>query len=378
MKYGIYLFLVCLVGAQSMQSAAPAMNSLNKVFYHKGQLSDKVACYFARDPLCNHIPQKVNEANGRQTLRFFFPMAMIGSAECKQMVLQLNEIKHEFYAMRLESVTTPIKGLSLIIEYDGNKLGFEYETFTSIQQQPGILFKFYYKDILRTISEKTGALQQYAANKKIHVIIDNGHGGDDQGKVGCFNIKEKDINLCVGMKVADLLKKKGYVVSMTRVTDRFVSLEERTGLANQSRADLFVSIHSNGAPSSSAAGIETFCSQQNLFKRGFSKNLDEMLMSGIKKIEEYRYKKSYELADCLHLKTLMSARVKNEKVPDRKVKNAISQVLLGTDMPCALIEIGFLSNEQEARLLNSSDYQLSIAQGICNGIVAYVHRQTMV
>jgi N-acetylmuramoyl-L-alanine amidase len=380
MKLIKYVLSVCLLSMYGMQlSAAVALNSLDKVYHHKGRLSDKVACYFSKDQLCNHIPDKANEMQeGKQMLRFFFPLAVIGSAECKQMVCQLNDARNENYSLRIESVTKPIKGLSLIVEYDPQKLGFEYETFTSIQKQPGVVFKFYHKDTLKEINEKTGALQQYAMNKKVHVVIDNGHGGEDEGKVGCFNIKEKDINLSVGMKVAQLLRNQGYVVSLTRNIDRFVALEERTGFANNvAQADLFVSIHSNGAPSASAQGIETFCSQQSLFNRGFAKNIDALTMNKIKTVEAKRYEKSHVLADHIHGQTLAIARTQNEKVPDRKVKNAISQVLLGTDMPCALIEIGFLSNEQEARLLNSQDYQKLIAQGICNGIVAYVKRHTV-
>lgn len=354
--------------------SAESLNSLNKVYHHKGQLSDKIACYFEKDQVCNHIPTKFDEErDGKKFARFFFPQAMIGSAECQKMVLQLNAAKNNGYEVRIESVKTPIKGLALEFEYDANKLGFEYETFTSIQRQPGIVFKLYNKDILREINEKTGKLQQYAMNKPVHVLIDNGHGGHDKGKVGCFNLKEKDINLTVGMQVASLLKDNGYKVSLTRNKDRFVALEERTTFANTvAKADIFVSIHSNGAPSAQAKGIETFCSQQSLFSRGFAKDLDLKDLNAIKSLEGQRYKKSHMLADHIHRQTLAQARIKNEKVPDRKVKNAISQVLMGTDMPCALIEIGFLSNEQEARLLGSSSYQKDIAQGICNGIISYV------
>ncbi len=374
MKNRNHFLLAAVFVVSSIHAAMPAGNSLNKVFHHKGRLSDKVACYFAKDPLCNHIPQKTDVQQGaKQTLRFFFPLATIGSAECQQMVRQINDAKNELYSVRFETVSAPIKGISLLVEYDDTKLGFEYETFTSIQQQPGIVFKFYHKDILKKLNEKTGLLHHYAWNKKVHIIIDNGHGGDDEGKVGCFNIREKDINLSVGTKVAHLLRDNGCVVSLTRSADRFVSLEDRTNYANVAKADLFVSIHSNGAPSATASGIETFCSQQSLFSAGLTKNIDPKMMTAIKKLETARYEKSHTLAAHIHAKTLAAAKTKHEKITDRKVKTAISQVLLGTDMPCALIEIGFLSNEYEARLLNSADYQLQIAQGICNGIVAYIN-----
>lgn len=209
--------------------------------------------------------------------------------------------------------------------------------------------------------------------KKTHIVLDFGHGGDDQGKVGCFNIKEKNITLTVGMKVAHLLQKEGFVVFLTRNADRFVALEERTNFANKVDADLFVSIHANGAPSMQASGIETFCMLPSLFNKGICANVGAKTAHVIQHLDTLRYQKSLCLAQAVHQGALQSARIEYGSIPDRKVKTSISQVLLGTEMPAALIEIGFLSNEKEAALLNSAGYQQHIAQGICNGIVSYLH-----
>lgn len=374
----LLFFLTLVVGSLPLE-AQYKINNLNKVFHHKGKLSDKVSCYFSSEPLCNSMPdrpggEKTVQGGTWQTVHFFFPMTVIGTAECKKMVEQLNGAENNLYAVQFESVTKPIKGLALVIRYDASKLGFEYKTFTSIQQQSGIVFKFHYKDVLKEISQKTNSLQYYACNNpKVHVVIDNGHGGDDEGKVGCFNIKEKNINLTVGTQLASLLRAQGYRVSLTRTIDSFVSLEDRTTFANKiAKADLFVSIHSNGAQSPKASGIETFYAQSLLFKNSMKKHLDEKSAGFIHELEERRHQKSSELAGHIHNHTLASAREKNATILDRKVKTAISQVLLGTEMPCALIEIGFLSNEHEARLLMHKEYQAVIAQGICKGIMAYV------
>lgn len=374
MKRQVITTLAVLFVAGASNAATPSLNILNEVFHHKGKLADKVACYFEREPICTYIPSKaVAGKEGWQSAQFLFPMAAISSPKCWQMIKKINAAAHDHYRIVIALVTTPIKGIALTVQYDAQVLGLEHETFTSIQQQPGILFKLCHKEFLKELSLKSSPVQYYALHKKkAHIVLDFGHGGTDLGKVGCFAIKEKDITLTVGMKVAQLLQEQGLVVFLTRNADRFVSLEERTTFANKVNADLFVSIHANGAPSPAASGIETFCLVPSLFNKGVCAHIEKKIAHVMQHLETLRYQKSAMLADSLHASVLASARHEYGSIPDRKVKKAISQVLLGSEMPAALVEIGFLSNSHEAALLNSPSYQTLIAQGICNGILSYL------
>lgn len=355
------------------QSQAYNINYLNKIFEHKGEISHTVSCYFTADPVCTALPHKKMGQERWQKRDFLFPMTKI-NGECQTAIKDLSKanIPNKLYKVAFKEVQVPVKGMLVSIEYDSHALGFKYKTCVAIQEQPSLVFQFYNKDILREIGTKSQRMNTYASSKKPHVVIDSGHGADDHGKVGCFGIREKDINLAVAKKVADLLRQEGFIVSMTRSEDCFVPLDKRTTLANALKADLFVSIHANGAPSSASSGIETFCSQANLFKALEHVDHDTETKNAMYAIEKQRYESSLKLAQCIHHQTIAHVRTYQHDVKDRKVKNRVSQVLLGTEMPTALIEIGFLSNEDEARRLNDTIYQSKIAQGICAGIVSFV------
>jgi N-acetylmuramoyl-L-alanine amidase len=377
------------IGLLVPQFSFAATNYLTNVYHHKGKLSDNISYYFSKEPIITYLPERVEKRNAHQkegwrSFKFLFPKAEIGSGQVRQLVEQLNNSFNNdntaLYNVTIESVAAghgPKEGLLVTLSYDEKKVVFEYETFTAIQQQAGVLFKFYNLDLLKEINRRSNPIQHFAFNdidkKKIRIVIDNGHGGEDSGKVGWGNIKEKDINLTIGMKVAHLLRDHGFIVSLTRNVDRFVPLDVRTTFANHvAHANIFVSLHSNGAPNESASGIETFCLQPTLFNKGSTDHVQPKTVALISALESERYKKSYLLADYIQHNTISAAKMKTATVQNRKVKKAISQVLLGADMPAALIEMGFLSNEREATLLNSPEYQQLIAQGICNGIVSYV------
>jgi N-acetylmuramoyl-L-alanine amidase len=361
------------LGYGAFGKESSSLNYLNKVFYHHGKLADRIACYFSKEPLCNYIPETAQTKEGWQTAKFFFPAALVGTPECKSMITALNEAQPDHYRISLKTVSTPIKGLLLNMEFDPHYVGLEYETFTSIQQQQGVVFKIYFKPLLQELNAKATPLHHCAEHKKPRVVLDFGHGGEDDGKIGWAGLKEKDINLSVGMKVAQLLREEGVVVFLTRNSDRFVPLEDRTTFANRlSKADLFVSIHANGAPSAAASGIETFCSDPSLFSKGISLGLESIERNLIVQSDTQRWKQSMELAQSVHTHAVQAARTIHPEVIDRKLKHSITQVLLGTDMPAALIEIGFLSHEREAQWLTTSAYQETLALGICQGITSFL------
>ncbi len=376
----IQKYLTYLVILNVFQCAGSVqVNYLNKVFHHKGEMSHTISCYFASKPICTPLPQRKMNETGWQTLHFLMPKTKIGG-ESVSALKDLNNVaqmlgteKSSSYTIQVKDVVSPVDGVLVAVGFDASAVAFKCETMVAVQGQPSVVFKFYNKRILNEIKNKTDKNHYLASNKrKTRIVIDSGHGAEDDGKVGCFGIKEKDINLAVAKRVARFLRSEGMDVCLTREDDRFVPLEHRTTFANKNiKADLFVSIHANGAPNETASGIETFCAQPHLFSNSI-RCQDSQIHQQISHAESQRCQQSCKLAQSVHDHVIVHARTVQSEVKDRKVKNTISQVLLGTDMPSALIEIGFLSNAYEARLLNTPAYQDKIAQGICKGIVSYI------
>lgn len=216
--------------------------------------------------------------------------------------------------------------------------------------------------------------------KKIQkcIVLDSGHGGESKGAQGLFGLLEKNLTLDVTKKVKTLLEHKGYSVVLTRDRDCDKTLLERSEIAAASGGDLFVSIHANssgGAPE--PYGIETFhvngsslCLADNAeHDYVFNNNqlrmpLRKLTNSLAKSKETY----SHNLADSIQNQILTVLEQHQLKPLNRGVKKALFNVLLRGRIPSALVEIGFLTNEHEARLLAQEPYKNLIAQGISNGI----------
>jgi len=215
------------------------------------------------------------------------------------------------------------------------------------------------------------------------IMIDPGHGGKDSGAAG-FGLREKDIVLDVARQVRKLLKKDGYEVLMTRNKDVFIPLEERTALANTNGADLFLSIHVNAHPKPWVKGVETFylnlaanpeamrvAALENATSSRSMSDMESILASLMKntKIDE-----SSLLAE--FIQTSMADGLSPYKTKNLGVKKAPFYVLIGAQMPAALAEISFISNEEEAGLLKNGAYLQAIAERIAVGVTAYIeHRQ---
>ena len=170
------------------------------------------------------------------------------------------------------------------------------------------------------------------------VVLDPGHGGSDPGAIGPSGLKEKDVVLKVGLKARDILRSKGYNVVMTRETDVYVSLDDRTIISNNSSADLFVSIHANSFDKASANGTETFGNPS--------------------------IGKSWTLADNIQRNMVSSFGLTN-----RGRKNGTNlYVIRHNNVPAALAELAFISNPAEESLLASDNFQNKAAQAIVKGI----------
>ena len=206
------------------------------------------------------------------------------------------------------------------------------------------------------------------------IVIDPGHGGKDPGAFGGSTRKERTIVLSISKKLREILTQKGYTVLMTRDTNRFIPLRERTAFAIQHKADLFLSIHANGSESPKARGIETYylnvtstdkASEQIAAREnadsGYSIQELEKLLKGI--IQESKSEDSKRLAG--HIQQTL---VQTTGAVDRGVKHARFVVLIGTNVPAVLIETGFVSNPTEGRKLMTSAYQHKIAAAIAQGV----------
>ncbi|GAB6190271.1 N-acetylmuramoyl-L-alanine amidase [Desulfocastanea catecholica] len=219
------------------------------------------------------------------------------------------------------------------------------------------------------------------------IVIDPGHGGKDPGAMA-FGMKEKDIVLDIAQKLVPILEKELHCeVLLTRNQDVFISLEERTAIANTQNADLFVSLHINAHPSAKVRGLETYylnlstnaeamrvAARENATSTHQMSDLQNILSDIMKnsKISE-----SSRLAQQVHNSILSKAE--NNGFADIKnlgVKQAPFYVLIGAAMPAILIEIAFISNEKDVENLQNSDFVHMLTQEISSGIRAYVNDTT--
>lgn len=236
----------------------------------------------------------------------------------------------------------------------------------------------------------------YAQKKKFTVILDAGHGGQDIGATRTYSelgkLNEKDITLAVTLLVGEKLEKnKDFKVIYTRKTDSYPSLTERTNLANKTKADLFVSMHCNSSRGTEANGTETFVQGPNQNKENlevakaendviyldeqdretfasYDPNSPESLIA--LKIQQSKYLESSLLVGSFVEENF----VNKDKRFSRGVKQQNLHVLRRNAMPSILIEMGFISNYNDAQYMASSQGQKEIAESIYQAIVSYKKR----
>jgi N-acetylmuramoyl-L-alanine amidase len=215
------------------------------------------------------------------------------------------------------------------------------------------------------------------------IVIDPGHGGHDTGTIGPKGLEEKDLVLEVGRRLGNVLQARlGAEVIYTRTDDIFVPLETRTAIANQERADLFVSIHANSSRDPEARGVETYylnftsssealevAGRENATSDKSIHELQELVKTiALKeKIEESR-----EFAADVQRSLHSGLASRNPGIRDRGVKRAPFVVLIGANMPSILAEISFVSNPGDERRLRTADYRQRIAESLYRGIARYV------
>jgi N-acetylmuramoyl-L-alanine amidase len=213
------------------------------------------------------------------------------------------------------------------------------------------------------------------------VIVDPGHGGTDPGAIGVGGLREKDVTLRLSKMLSAKLRSMGFHVVATRERDRFVSLEERTAIAEASSGDVFISLHANSASRRSVQGIETYYPDANherhslriaMRENGVSRDqLDELQRTLAKlRIAEIS-PHSQRLASLVQSQLARALPSRYGKIQDLGAKKGPFYVLFLSNMPAILVEAGFLTNKSDAKRLRSGDYLDSVATQISMGLERY-------
>ncbi|MCF6340176.1 MAG: N-acetylmuramoyl-L-alanine amidase [Sulfurimonas sp.] len=254
-----------------------------------------------------------------------------------------------------------------------------------------ISFKVEYSSLVIDIktNKKVNVVKKVTPLKRVGkskiIVIDPGHGGRDPGAVGYRKYREKIITFKIAKELKKILKFRGYKVYMTRDSDKYIKLSDRTKIANRKKADIFVSIHANAVDKKNAKkvyGIETYFlspSRSDRAKRVAAKensaDISEMNKYGknifLNLLNHHNILASNKLAIDLQRGMLGSLNKIYKGVKDGGVREGPFWVLVGAQMPSVLVEVGFISNPKEARRLVNNRYRQTIAKGLANGIERY-------
>jgi len=216
------------------------------------------------------------------------------------------------------------------------------------------------------------------------IVIDAGHGGHDTGTIGPTGLMEKDLCLDVALRLGKIIQQRlpGADVVFTRSDDTFIPLEERTHIANEAKADMFISIHANSSQDTGARGIETYylnlrgspeamevAARENATDDQGIHELQD-LVKQIARTEKIDESKEFaeDVQDSLSKRIQKTART----VRNRGVRKAPFVVLIGADMPSILTEISFLSNPADEKMLKQPEHRQRVAEGIYQGVASYL------
>jgi N-acetylmuramoyl-L-alanine amidase len=244
------------------------------------------------------------------------------------------------------------------------------------------------EDPIRLIIDIYGHKQAAALKKRI--VLDPGHGGHDPGAIGPRNLCEKDVVLDIALKLKKILaQEQDFEVFLTRETDVFIPLEQRTAIANSKNADLFISIHANASTRRDAKGIETYLlnwsndeeamkvaarenaiSLKKMKKMNDGRDVLDIMLSDLRR--DSKREESLNLATVVQ-KNMVSGLNKNySHIVDHGVKQALFYVLFGAQMASVLVEVSFISNPLEEKLLAKESYRMELAQSIASGVNKYM------
>lgn len=255
--------------------------------------------------------------------------------------------------------------------------------------QGAIVVPYKFKEqVLDDLFKEPSRLISAAKLKIKKVVLDAGHGGRDPGTMGRSGVREKDINLDIAKRLKKLLEDEGIAVVLTRPTDKFIPLSARVDIANNSQADLFISLHANANRVRGLNGFEVYyisssiddsaralsaaqSAELNLESKCFASQSLDLRATLWDMLNTYNRAESITLAQaiCKTVKSGLNTRILG-------IKGANFHVLRGVRMPAVLIEVGFLSNGEEERMLKNDYYRQRIAEDINEGIFSYAKELT--
>lgn len=227
-----------------------------------------------------------------------------------------------------------------------------------------------------------------ATPRRFKILLDPGHGGKDAGAVGVGGVAEKDIVLSIALLLKSRLASSGDIdVALTRQTDIFIPLEERTARANVERADLFISIHANASTNPDARGIETYylnntndratlrlAAMENGLSGAVGQQMESheasLILSDL--IQNFKVQESAQLAGMVQKSLIGELEARGTPAHDLGVKRGPFFVLVGAAMPCVLAEVSFVTHPTEGARLAQRSYQEAIADGLLRGIRQFV------
>jgi N-acetylmuramoyl-L-alanine amidase len=267
----------------------------------------------------------------------------------------------------------------LVVSLHGSSAGDQIAKTPSLFPEKGDAAKKLAMNVTAPTLPTLSSEEKQWRNKvpKIRVVVDAGHGGWDLGTVGRKGLLEKDLVLEIAQRLGKMLQSRlGSDVIYTRQDDNYLPLDQRSEVANEARADLFVSIHANYSDFPSARGVETYYT--NLFVAPGSKEAEPD--ATVKKFlnvsltpDEVQEKRSEskKLAASVQKALFGTLSSKNSSIRNRGVKAASFVVLKGTTMPSILAEVSFVSSPSDEEKLRNAEYRQQIAEALYKGIARY-------
>ncbi|MBR5836980.1 MAG: N-acetylmuramoyl-L-alanine amidase [Victivallales bacterium] len=287
-------------------------------------------------------------------------------------VLTLNRVQFlymedvaRFYGFKMavngKTITLSSKYSRLVFTNDGRTANIntveQYLAFSIRTYQGHVLLSLI--DFQKVIDPilRPGTIPRHVVRK---IVIDPGHGGKDPG---CQSgvVKEKDVNLQVSLRLADLLRKRGYTVYMTRQSDIFPTLDQRVNAANKIKPDLYISLHCNATANPAIDGIEVYCATAAGSAPSDSKVISAKPCPA----------NAYDLENAFLAYHIQKRLVSAIRTSDRGARHKRFKVIADTTAPCILVEMGFLTNAGDRQGLSHSQRQMLTATAIANAIEEY-------
>jgi N-acetylmuramoyl-L-alanine amidase len=244
--------------------------------------------------------------------------------------------------------------------------------------------------VVRVIKDKKPYIMPSNYSGKGRIVIDAGHGGHDSGAIAAGK-KEKDVVLQIAKRLKRQLKKRGYTVYLTRSSDRFLKLPQRTRIADKKDAKVFISIHANSVPKRKRykiQGVETFFLQNTrdaksqriaarenkaVLKGAGSKLSKKVIIDSV--LNGPKIVQSNKLAIDVQRRIMTNLHSRYKGVKDGGVRHAPFWVLVGASRPSILVEVGYISHPRERKRLFTPAYQELIAKGIAEGVNNYLYNR---